>query len=342
MKRGFTLVELLVAMFIVSLILGTAFLTYITILKGFGRETSSIETQIETAVGIELLRLDIEHAGYGIGEDQPDLPVDFDIANNSLIVRSVLNNTRLIRDTVTNNPIQWSLVECDGSGLIPVVRAGDNINNLPSSGVGLIFLGASSKNFIGSTTDGTCPSSGIFVAIPYDATVVNGCTTQFCNIITYSLSSSQNLSTCNPNTRNLLRTVGSSPGMPILNCVADIRFTFDIDRNGNGTVDVRDGAFLDVSGTYDLDLNNDGTVTADEVKSGLKGVNVYILLQEGKADKEFSFTNYVACVVAPTDTRFSGQCIVANPTTGVELYLPKNFQSYRWKIVKLSVKPMNL
>ncbi|MDQ7038293.1 MAG: prepilin-type N-terminal cleavage/methylation domain-containing protein [Aquificota bacterium] len=333
MRRGFTLIEILVAVLIVSLILGAAYITYITVIRGFGRETRSAETQIEVAAGLELMRLDIEHAGYGIGEDQPDLPLEFDPATNTLTVRSVLNNTRLIRDTVTGDPIHWSLVECQGPGLIPVVKAGDDITNIPSN-TGLVFLGAASRIHVGTTADGTCPGAGVFVAMPYDTGVANGCTDQFCNIIRYFLSGTQNLTTCNPNTRNLLRAVGNSPGNPLINCVADVRFTFDVDRDGDGVVDVRDGDFSS------LDVNGDTAVTAEEVRGHLKTVNVYILLQEGGFDRDYNFRNFRTCSVVPTDPRFSGDCVVTE--TGVELNLPLDFRNYRWKVLKLSVIAMNL
>ncbi len=338
MRKGFTLVELFVAILIVGIVLGAVYFTYITILKGFWKESSLAESQIETAVGIELIRLDIEHAGYGIGIDQVDLPVELDRTNNSLIIRSVLNNTRLIRDS-SGQPVQWSLVECSGAGGAPSVKAGGDVNAI-SGGAGLVFLGASSKTFMGQTTDGSCPSTGIFVAIPYDTSVTSGCGVQFCNRIKYTLSSNQDLTTCNPNTRNLLRAVGSGSGMPLINCVSDVRYTFDVDRDGDGAVDVRDGAFMDAASSLDLDLDNDGSVSAEELRRGLKAVNVYLLVQEGRLDREFKFTNHSSCSKPPTDIRLSNRCVVTD--TGVELYLPQNFNNYRWKVIKLTVKPMNL
>ncbi len=332
MRRGFTLIELLVAILIVSILLGGAYVTYIALVKGFGREAKSVETQIETAVGLELLRLDIEHAGYGVGEDQPDLPV-FSPAPDSLWIRSVLNNTRLIRDS-SGNPIHWSLVECLSAGGTPQVISGDDVTSLPP-GTGLVFIGAANRVYIG-TTNGTCPNVGVFVAMPYDTNVASGCLNQFCNIISYFLSAAQPLQTCNPNTRNLLRAVGAGQGQPLINCVADVRFTFDVDTDGDGRVDLRDANF------QALDLDGDTNITADEVRRGLKLVNVYLLIQEGGFDRDFRFRNFRPCTVPPADPRLSQSCVLANPTTGVELYLPQNFTNYRWKVLKLSVIPMNL
>lgn len=332
MKRGFTLIELLVAIVILILILGAGYVTYITILKGFGREARSVETQMEIVSGLEVIRLDVEHAGLGIGEDQPELPVESDTSGRTLTLRSVLNTTNLIRDTVTNEPVFWAVVECGGGGLLPSFRAGDDISNLPTN-TSLVFIGAANRNYVGET-NGNCPDAGIFVAIPYDSTVASGCVSQFCNRITYRLSADQNLDTCNENTRNLLRAVGDSPGAPILNCVADIKITFDIDSNRDGVIDIREGTFSN------LDLDGDSTVSASEIRSSLKAVNVYILIQEGGFDREFSFTNYTSCSGTAYDTRLSSDCIQTG--AGVELFLPLNYRNYRWKILKLSVKPLNL
>ena len=333
MRKAFTLVELLVAIIIVSLIIGAAYVTYITILKGFARESKSMETQLEVATGLELIRLDIEHAGLGLGEDQPDLPVEYDSSNNTLIVRSVLNNTNLITNA-SGDPVFWSVVDCPGSGMTPTINSGDDISGLPS-GTRLVFLGAASRAYAGDTS-GSCPDSGIFVVFPYDPSVASGCSVQFCNIIRYSLSASQNLSDCNGNTRNLLRAVGNSQGMPLINCVSDIRFTFDIDTDGDGVIDIRDGSF------NDLDIDGDTVISASEVREHLKVVNVYMLVQEGGFDRGFRFTDYVTCSGTPSDVRLSSSCVLANPTTGIELFLPVNYENYRWKVLKLSVVPLNL
>jgi len=323
MRKGFTLVELLVALLIVSLVLGAAYITYINILGGFGRETASAETQIETAVSLDILRLDIEHAGYGLGEDITDLPIESD-NESSLAVRSVINTTRLIKDS-SGEPVMWALVECSSAGVSPSPVAGDSITALPSD-AGLVFLGASNRHFIGNRANRTCPDAGVFVAVPYDTKVASGCTDQFCNKVRYYLSTNQTLDTCNPNTRNLLRAVGGGTGMPLLSCVADIKFLFDIDRNGDGVVDIKGGEFKDA------DINGDGVVSAEEVRRALKGIHVYILVQDGRKDKDFTFTNYTTCA--------SGPCLIED--TNVELYLPPGFENYRWKVVKLAVRPMNL
>ena len=340
MRKGFTIIELLVTMVIIFVVLGGAYVAFINLLKGFKRESKSIETQVETSVALELLRLDVEHAGYGIGEDQGDLPVEVDNIDTSasdtlypnkdrLIVRSVLNNTN-------QSTISWALIDCSTSF---TKVAGDGI----SSGTSVVFLGAGNREFVANGTydegnASACPGAGFYITVPYDSSVASGCATQYCNQIIYVLSNSQNLSTCHPNTRNLLRAVGGSAGNPLINCVADWEVRFDIDRDGDGSVDVYDGYFNDGSGSQDLDLDDDGSVTAMEIRNGLKKVNLYVLVQEGGRDPNYIFTNTVSCT-----TSASGACVQVDTGAGnIDLSLPTDYQNYRWKVLKLFVKPMNL
>lgn len=65
-EKGFTLVELLIAMaiFVVSLALISNFFTgQLTLFK---QQSKLAETNIEGIIGLEILRQDIEHAGYGL------------------------------------------------------------------------------------------------------------------------------------------------------------------------------------------------------------------------------------------------------------------------------------
>ncbi|WP_457601000.1 PilW family protein [Hydrogenivirga sp.] len=338
MRRGFTLIELLVTMSIIFIVLAGAYVAFTNLLGGFKRESKSIESQVETSVGLELLRLDIEHAGYGIGEDQPDLPIELNNITTSdtlypnkdqLSIRSVLNNTN-------QSTIGWALVDCS-TGFTRV--AGDSI----ASGTAVVFLGAGNREYVANGTydegnASSCPGSGFYVAVPYDNAVASGCSVQYCNKIDYVLSDSQTLNTCHPDTRNLLRAVGASAGNPLLNCVADWKIRFDVDRDGDGTVDVYDAVYNSPTGSNDIDLDDDGSVSASEVRSALKKVNIYILVQEGRRDPNFTFANTVSCT-----TSASGFCVRTDTGAGsLDLNLPNGFENYRWKVLKLFVKPMNL
>ena len=63
---GITLIELLIAMVIFVLVIAAASTVFIPLLTQFKQQSRISETQIEGVIGLELLRRDIEHAGYGL------------------------------------------------------------------------------------------------------------------------------------------------------------------------------------------------------------------------------------------------------------------------------------
>jgi prepilin-type N-terminal cleavage/methylation domain-containing protein len=65
-KRGFTLVELIVVMAIFMTILMITASAFKTIVNSSTQQSKSVETQIEGIVGLEVLRADLEHAGFGL------------------------------------------------------------------------------------------------------------------------------------------------------------------------------------------------------------------------------------------------------------------------------------
>jgi type IV pilus assembly protein PilW len=82
-RRCVSLVELLVSLIVVLLLLSAIYFGYISLFKTTSRETVSATSQIEKLLGLEILRLDIEHAGYGIAYklsngSEGDFPIEWD------------------------------------------------------------------------------------------------------------------------------------------------------------------------------------------------------------------------------------------------------------------------
>jgi len=65
-KSGFTLVELIITMAVLLLVIGAASQIFTGLLTQFKQQSSIAETNIEGLIGLEILRQDIEHAGYGL------------------------------------------------------------------------------------------------------------------------------------------------------------------------------------------------------------------------------------------------------------------------------------
>lgn len=65
-QSGFTLIELMITMVVFVLAIAAASQIFVGLLTQFKQQSKIAETNIEGVVGLELLRRDIEHAGYGL------------------------------------------------------------------------------------------------------------------------------------------------------------------------------------------------------------------------------------------------------------------------------------
>ena len=310
-KKGFSILELLIAIVISIILMAAVYYTYSIFFMGIKSERVSVEQEIEKVIGLELLRLDLEHLGYGVGKNSPDYKIyefdntkDISSGKPYLIIRTTLNNSN-------NNTIGWRI--CKNGNLIKEEIEDSNNNFVYVDDYGNV-------RYI--LTNGNCPAdSAIFIGYPFD-TNATGCNlggTNFCSEIKYYLYSSNLPSNCHPNTYNLLRKINNGTGQPLLSCVADIKFTVDMDTDGDGKIDLRD--------VDDLTGYNEA-----QLREYTKRVNVYILYQEATSpDPNYRFTNY--------QTDSGGNYVDID---GIKLYLPPNFESFKWKSIKVSVKPMSI
>ena len=310
-KRGFTLVEMVVAMTIISIIMALSAAAFKRVVLGTRTQTKSVQSGMDKIMGLGLVRLDLEHVGFGIASDETSLPIVWNEGaapvNRKLTLRSTLNNSN--QDTMG-----WMLLNCSSGATIGVSTIVDRREN---AGNKYLVLLDEDKKYVGGATAASyvCPAvAGVYSAYPYDNTVTDGCTgSQVCNQVVYELGTTQSLSSCATGTRQLLRKVGGGSGVPVLNCVADFLVRFDLDTNGDGTVDISD---------------DDGTnlpATTANVITQVKSINTYVLMQMGQRDRELTFTG---------DTTMGGAIPLDN--SGVT-----DFTQYRWKVLKLSGKPMS-
>ena len=305
--KGFSLVELLITIVIMMILLAGGVYIYTKFLKETSTEGETTEKQIERLVALDIMRLDIEHIGYGVGKN-PDVNNDYrvydiDNTNHTFVIHSTLNNS-------DNTTIGWRL--CD-SGSVAVEQMEAPNNN---------FVYVGSNGYVAEVrTDGNCPSTGSYIGYPFEDEAIacdfNG--TTFCTEIVYYLSNTNLPKKCNPNTYNLLRKVNNSiGGDPLLSCVADIRYTTDLDTNADGKIDIKNNT------------NNTDILTPTDLRVQTKRISVYILYQEAFAPDSKS---------TPDGTDGNGAYLERD---GIKLYLPDGYENYRWKILKLSVKPMSI
>lgn len=311
--KGFTLVEIVLTIFIMSIIMGLSANAFKRVLFGVKEQSQSAASNQDKLLGLELLRLDLEHTGFGIARNTTAKPIEWTEAIRQLILRSTLNNTN-------QNTLGWHMVNCTSA----VVSLSSQ--EVASGGSGLatnIVLLDQDKNFVSNTTYASnCPDVKPYLAYPHDNTAANnGCGAalggaageQFCNRVAYELTATT-LDTCAAGTRTLTRKVGAAAsGDPILNCVADIIVRFDLDTTADGAIDTDDATIL--------------PATTSAIIDQVQNIDVFILLQIGQRDPEFTFNGDLTTGL-PAGVTFT--------TAGIA-----DFNKYRWKILKLSGKPMS-
>lgn len=323
LKKGFTLIELLIVIFIFGLVMTAVYLTFNSILKDSKSTPKEIESQFEGIFMSEIIRKDIEHANYGLIE-QNTLPLEYD--NGTLTIRSTINITN-------QKTIGWALADVNNGKWTLT----DYIENIPSDTPtnkrrDLVTSRLDNKQInllynINLYDNNTTLQNGKYVIFPFDNSTTNGCSTQFCNIIKYRLSTTQTIPTCNPNTKNLLRAVGSANGDPIISCVADVKYKFIISGNP-------------------LTYSDSLPATKLEMERKLKSIDMYILVQTSNYNPSYNFTGIIDNnYLIHEDKNNDGKCgldeiCLKLPSIGTN---PKtDYRKYKWRIIKLSIEAKNI
>jgi len=311
-RKGFTLVELLVSLFIAALLISAVYLSFVAMLKLTQKETVSLEAKIEKAVGLEIMRVDVEHAGYGIATNSPDLPVEWN--GTALTIRSVYNITR-------KETYKWGLVLHNGTGNCVQVAAKPETFEPSDYVIAVEPKGGSTQAVFNGTWNEFCSQNftGTFLLFSYNGRVTSGCSSQFCNKFTYFLKESARKYVpeyCS--TRLSLKRKVGNRSMPLIYCVGDFTVRFDWDNNSDGVIEPEEQ-------NQNITITS-SSASAEEVRKRLKLVRIYILTQEGGCDPKY---------VSPESFTVDN----------VTLSLPEprdKLKHCRWRVLKLAVKPMNL
>jgi type II secretory pathway pseudopilin PulG len=101
-ETGFTLVELLVSMVMFVLVISAASQVFTTLLTQFKQQSKTVETQIEGIIGLEIMRYDVEHAGYGLPWNMSGAA--YTETSVSPVEPKTSYDDRLLSDGPPNNP----------------------------------------------------------------------------------------------------------------------------------------------------------------------------------------------------------------------------------------------
>ncbi|MFQ6757535.1 MAG: hypothetical protein D9V46_06090 [Deltaproteobacteria bacterium] len=70
-ELGFSLIELLIYMTLLGILMAMVFSSFTPVMRTSSRQWRIAETKVETGVGLDLLRSDLEHAGFGLPWEFP-------------------------------------------------------------------------------------------------------------------------------------------------------------------------------------------------------------------------------------------------------------------------------
>jgi prepilin-type N-terminal cleavage/methylation domain-containing protein len=102
---GFTLVELMITMVVFVLVMAGASQVFVGLLTQFKQQSRLAETNIEGVVGLEILRRDLEHAGYGLPWSLGGAGYQ-EAVNDSSCAQSTAWVDRNLNDGPPDNPVR--------------------------------------------------------------------------------------------------------------------------------------------------------------------------------------------------------------------------------------------
>ena len=375
-ESGFTLIELMITILMSILVIAAAASAFIGLLGQSGTQGKIVESN-ENMVGLDILRRDVESAGYGLfwswntaqiayqeaaadannpyatafnyGDVGTNVPRAIVSQNNA--VYAGVNNTFSGSDylviksmNVARNSTsdKWTYATTQIATVANIWTSTTAINDnfqsnpTPDRVIALEIRDPTTRSLVTGASYYTTYIGGnppladanFIPADPNDAYVIYGLDNLVgaprspFNRADYFISATGPdgvPSRCAPNTgvlykATLNQTDGSFSLQSLLDCVADMQVGYWLDTDGTGNLT----AATDISG-----------LTAQQVRTELKQVGIYILTHEGRKDRTYTH---------PTNPIYVGDPLALNG----RLYALGANLNYRWHVYQLIMKPTNL
>lgn len=356
--KGFSLVEMMVAVAVFGVITSVAMGAFISQMENNSREYSLAESEIEYNIALNnIIKTDISLAGYGLANDY-DIDDDDVLTNNwapdaVTAVDNVTGDELLLAGTAiglnSSAPKGWSYY--DGTQFAVWTDPRENIKTHASENDKVdivILMEPNSKRLLDDDDDGAGnwrfkyngPSAAL-TALPggtaftpaagtlaYGLEVVEDIPTspRPYYSVRYYLDSGNSPRTCATGTSSLLRAESlevdsSGSGDPLFSCVRNFQVAFGLDTNEDGTIDLWDDGGTTLS-----------SYSFEDQRKRVKQVRVYLLVQNGRRDPDYQ---YPAATVRVGDATLG-------TGTGEDVALNAEQRSYRWRLLTLSVVPKNI
>jgi type II secretory pathway pseudopilin PulG len=367
-QSGVTLLELLIVMGIFMIVIMAASQMFVSLLSEYKQQSKITVTNIEGILGLEMMRRDIENAGYGLPWDG--------LTNYQELTNPMgeLYNPAQFNDAPTGPP--RAIVSGNGTGWHGtdrlVVKAINVAMNSTSEHWNFLYTSpAVSTNVWTPATENLLATDNIIVIsqdansrtlVPYVG-MGGGFSSTFSNVTSFSASRSNPsiVYGVDPNTTlkmpfnradYYVQPPVVSSDLPSYCAVGTgILYKAVIAHNSTGfltpqpllecVADMQVAFVYDVNGDGTVmqkfeDISNIGAYPADKIRNQVKEVRVYILAQEGQRDRNYTY---------PNPTPRVGQIGGDIGDLGRDFDLNANitdWSHYRWKLYTLVVRPSNL
>ncbi len=371
--EGISLIEILVSIAILGIIMAMNTQLLQHMITGSTRQNTIANTQYETTLGLELMRSDIEGAGYGLADDISGISyTEATVAPSSLyndastnVPRALVHSNNGSTGTVAGDHY---LTDSDYL-VIKATPVGENAaakkwTYIMGSSVHVWGGGTPNPELDMETNDqmivirprsnpgdlATLIVSGSSYGIKYAATMVSPYVTSAVGerFMAYGISGDH--------------SSGFALGMPFN------RADYYVRRDANSancapgtgtlikaTINHFDGGLTEhpliacvanMQITFRRDADNDGLVDADptnnistlsamEIKQQIKEVRIYLLAHEGSRDNGYNLPD-ASMTMYIGDAGF-GRAVNLNTVVGDD-----SWRNYRWKTYKMIVKPRSL
>lgn len=376
---GFTLIELMIYMVLLGIIMTMVFSSFIPVMQINSQQSRISETKIETGLGLDLLRADLEHAGFGLPwmfpssgvpnpyseptapaelaalADAPNVPralISRDLSPLSMSMNTsdylAIKALNVVRGTSSQ---KWGLLGRDAAHIAIVQSMGvDAFNNndrvivirtevSPGKNRQLVLDGAS--NYFATTTAAAMEP----FAPPATSNDPNGE-----RYLVYGLNDDAGISRPFNRTDYYINNANvpthCAPGTGTL-----VKATLNQANNAFSILPIVDCA-ADFQVVYYRDTNNDGGwdtrndanglagLTAEQIRSQVKSIRCFVLTHEGGMDSNYTYPN---ANINVGDIAADGTTLQAGRlfTLNTDNACP-TWANYRWKVYSLAVTPRNL
>lgn len=370
-QGGFSLIELLIVTAIIAVVIIISSDTFTIMLKQSGQTAKVVSSEIDSIIGIGILRYDVEHAGYGLPWSFRNTPSATDYEVASSITASAYNDVppNLPRAFVTGNNAGYN------SSDYLVIKSTLAGTSDASQRWTYIIQGGTPKIWGSARLDLATNERVIVIKPRVDANtqnelIMNGAVffTAF-NAATFPAAFSPSLTS----ERFIIYGVA-----PVTAGEASLRMPFNradyyIARPSSNmppscapntgilykaTVNHGDGLLTemplfdcvaDMQVVFGRDTNSDGVVdnatnnisglTAAQIRAQIKEVAIYILAQEGQRDTSYTHSSSSVTV---GDTDASSLYFGWGSTFNLSSTIGTGWQNYRWKVHTLKIKPKQL